>query len=175
VRKPSTTATPAAEAAPEEFGHGLVHIEDHGDAHDSKRQCGEHQEVRQRVDLDEPVSAPPVGSRQGPAGAEQEREVLADVRGKPSTLMALDTEPPDVDTIEDFSCCVTRPPKREDVHLAARCSHRFGLATDPWILLVIGVREHRHGSPPGCRFGGRHERRAAYRNRRFRRDTLLAR
>ena len=55
------------EAAPEELGHRLVEIEQEGHAGEPQRQRGKREEVRQAVDLDEGVTAAPMGAGQGPA------------------------------------------------------------------------------------------------------------
>ncbi len=160
-------ARPAAEPAPEELRHRLVEIEDHRDADQPQRQRREHQEVRQRVDLDEPVAPPGVGAGQRERGAHEERHVFDEVGAEAGSLVALDVEPADAHAVDDLADRIVRPAEREDVDLAPGRRQGLGLAPDPGILLVIGVGDHGDRSWRGGRRAlvcGCHERWAAYPN-----------
>ena len=56
-----------------------MQVEDHGHANQPERERGKDQEVRQCVDLDQPIAAPPVGAGQREPGAHEEGEVLDEV------------------------------------------------------------------------------------------------
>lgn len=131
------------EAAPEELGHRLVEVEQQRHPGKPQRNGGEGQEVGQAVDLDEPVATAAVGPGEGPAGAKEEREVLAEIDPEPRALMALDAEPPDMNTGDVSLDRVVSPAQGEDVDGMPGSDERFGLAADPRILVVIRVDDHR--------------------------------
>ena len=95
-------STSAGSGVTEELRHGLVQVEQDRDADEAQRQGREHEEVRQRVDLDEREPLAAVGLDRCPSGSDQERQVLAQVRPESCALVALDVEPPDVHAAPDF-------------------------------------------------------------------------
>ncbi len=81
----------------EELRHRLVEIEDERHARQPERQRCERQEVRQRMDLDEPEPMPSMEAGGRPRRAGEELEVLAQVDAEPGSLVALDVEPVEPD------------------------------------------------------------------------------
>ena len=144
-----------------------MEVEDDRDAGQAERQGRKHQEVRQRVDLDQPVPPPPVRTGEREPGAQQEREVLDQVGPQSGALVTLDAEPANVDAFDHLVGRVVRPAQREDVDGPAGGHEGLGLAADARVLLVVGVGDHGDRSGRG---GGRalvvgcHERLAAYPN-----------
>ncbi len=65
------------EAGPEELGHRLVEVEDDLHPAELERERGEHEEVRQAVDLDHAVVTASMGAGRRPARPDEEAEVLA--------------------------------------------------------------------------------------------------
>ena len=107
------------EAAPEELGHRLVQVEHDRHADEAERQGREHEEVRQRCDLDEGEPLAPVGPDRGPAGADEEREVLGEVRPQAGALVALDVEAADADAVQLAVGGLARAAQAEDEDRAA--------------------------------------------------------
>ena len=101
------------EAASEELGHRLVEVEDDRHAGEPKRQDREHQEVRQRGDLDEREPLAPMEPRRRPRRPHEEVEVLAQVDTEPGTLVALDVEAPDPHAGQLAGRRLSRPSKPE--------------------------------------------------------------
>src|SRR4029079_6571442 len=144
TQEPDTDAARTrAEARRGELRHRLVHVEDHGNPHESQREGREDQEVRQGVDLHEGIRASEMRADEREHRASEEREVFAQVDPEPSALVALDRQPVDDDALDRQRPGVTRPPEREDIDAVPRGCERLGLATNARILLVVRVREHR--------------------------------
>ena len=159
---PRTPPEPAAK----ELGHRLVEIQDDRHADKPERHGGEDQEVRQRVDLDETVVPSAVGHGQGETGPDEEPEVLEEVGSQAGTLVTLDAQAHDTDTIDRLRGAVLGAAQRVNVDRTAGRDEGLGFAPHPGVLLVIGVGEHGDRAQDGWRYG-RHERRAAYPNRRL--------
>ena len=132
----------ADEASPEEVGHRLVEVEEHGHPGHAQGQGGEHEEVGNRVHLHEPEPLAPVRPGRRPATPDQEREVLAEVRPDAGPLVTLDVDPPHVDAFEDAGRLVARAAQSDDVDRPTRRDEGLGLAADPRVLVVVGVRDH---------------------------------
>ena len=130
------------EAGDEELGHRLVQVEQHRDTDEAQRQGGEHEEVRQRVDLHEPEPMASMELDRCPSGSDQEREVLAQVRPEPRSLMALDRQPAHVHAVQDLLRRQLGAAQPEDHDRASARCEQFGLAPDARVLLVVGVDDH---------------------------------
>ena len=144
----------AREAGDEELGHRLVQVEQHRDADEAQRQGREHEEVGQRVDLHQPEPVAAVELDRRPSGSDQERQVLAQVRPEPGTLVALTAEAPDVHALQDFLGGQLRSAQPEDEDRASARCERFGLAPDARVLLVVGVDDHQDRPHGPVRGGG---------------------
>ena len=130
------------EAAAEELRHRLVEVEQDRDADEAQRQGREHEEVGQRVDLDERESVAAMELDRCPSGSDQER------RG---TRAGTSRGPRPGGAARRAAGRARRPgpPRRqlraaqpEDHGPAGRRDERFGLAPDARVLLVVGVDDH---------------------------------
>jgi len=99
------------------------------------------------MDFHQPETLPPMGARHGPAGSDEERDVLAEVRHEARALVPLDIQPVDPDTLHDALGRVLRPAEREHLNRPATCHERLRLAPDTRVLLVIGVDDHADRAP----------------------------
>ena len=142
------------EAAAKELRHRLVQVEHDGDAGELQRERGEHEEVRDGVHLHDRETAMPVGADRGQRRASEESEVLDDVQAQGCALVALDIEALDVHAPHLPGRRVSRPPEREDLDPSASGDERLRLATNPWILVVVRVRDHQDRAACDGAFGG---------------------
>ncbi len=111
----------------------------------SQWQRRRHEEVRQRVDLDEGVAAPPMGRRDGPPGPGEEPEVLDEVGPEARALVALDVQPANGDPRHLVPGRIVRAAQGIDIDRPPGGHQRFRLASDARVLVVVGVDEHRDG------------------------------
>ena len=148
----------AREAHPEELRHRLVEVDHERHPDEPERQPGEDEEVRQRVDLDERVAPPAVGPGHGPAGPEQEGQVLAQVRAQPGALVTLDVEPMDVDPVDDGIRCVAGRRSAKTSTGRPRATSDSASPPDARVLLVVGMDDHAHGPALGSGRAGGHDR-----------------
>src|SRR5258706_16438822 len=94
------------------------------------------------MNMDQPVLTTTMGDREDPAGADQERQVLAEIDPDPGSLVALDAKPADVDAGDVLLQRIVLTTEGEDVDCMASTDERLGLAADPRILVVIRMDDH---------------------------------
>ena len=137
----------AREPAPEELRHRLVQVEQERDTGEPQRERREREEIRQAVDLDEPVPPAAVGAGELPAGPDSERDVLAEIGPDPGALVALHVQPPDANPVDDPVGRIVAASEGEHVDLATGRDERLRLAPNARILVVVRVNDHRDRCP----------------------------
>ncbi len=123
-----------------------MEVEHERDAGEPQRQAGEHQEVRQRVHLDERVAPPGVGEGRRDRGRGQNATYSARYVAIPAPWWRLDVEAVEADAVDHVTRRFAGTAQREDVHRAAGGHEGLGLAADARVLLVVGVDDHADGS-----------------------------
>jgi hypothetical protein len=149
-------------ARPEELGRRLVEVQQQRDPGQAEGQRREGEEVGRRVNLDECVAAAPVGAGQSERGPDEEGRVLRKVRRDRRTLVALDVEAGDPDSLERPLGRVAGAAEREDVDSSAGGHEGLGLAADARILLVVAVDQHRDRPAAGRSAAVRGDRHGAF-------------
>src|SRR5687767_13777153 len=91
-----------------------------------------------------------MGPRHGPPGANEEADVLHEIRPETGALVTLDVEPPNGDAGDLVRGRIVGAAQGVDVYRAAGGNQRLRLAPDARILVVVGVDEHRYGPRRFC-------------------------
>ena len=174
-RRVAERGRPPVEPAPEELGHRLVQVEDHRHARQPHRQRREDEEVRQGVDLHQAVAPSSVGGGQREPGT-RTRKARYSRMYVPSPAPWWRCTPRRCTWTPSSTSAAGSPGRRSANTSTGRPGRgdRLGLAPDPGILLVVGVRQHRdrtriRGVRDGC-----HTRRERTPTARSARGTLRA-
>ena len=139
------------EAHAEEFGRGLVKIEDQPDAVPTAEwECRKDEPVRDAVGVDDVDRMIAVNAEQLACGQHSEATVLNHVGADPSPLVALNGLAVELGTVEFTSCGIAVTLKGDDADLPAGGDGGAGGAANAWIFIYVRVHHECqvwHGLP----------------------------